>query len=327
MTAPIVVTGATGNTGSVLAEKLAQRGVPFVAMARSERNRNALRARGIDVVAGDFDDEPGMERALRGAEKAYLVCTPDERMTARETAFLRAAKRAGVKHVVKCSAYRAEAGSASHTLRAHAAVERGLEASGLEWTVLRPHGFMQTLTLFSWDLIREVGVVSAPHGDGKMPVVDVRDVAEAAARVLTEPGHAGKRYDLTGPEALSMWDLAETLERVLGRPVSYLEGDARTMSVALRVLGVTANSRQHVEAIARMVRSRELETVHGDLRALGVEPTTYERFVRDLVAGRTGGGNSYEPPNGRAARVLGRALPLVMRAQIALRGRPARPAG
>lgn len=322
----IVLTGATGNTGQVLADELSRLGVPFVAMARSESNRAKLRARGVEAVHGDFDDPASMESALAGAKKAYLVCTPDETLIPRETAFVAAAKRAGVEHVVKCSAYWAGITSESANLRAHGHIERVLRESGMKYTMLRPHGFMQTFTMFAWDMIQKAGVISNPTGDGKLPLIDVRDVAKVALLALTEPGHEGKEYDLTGPEALDGYEQAEILERVLGRPVTFIPADPVQFGLIMRVLGVPPTPREHVVKIMRATRERRTEKVHDTLEQLGIAPTTYEQFLRDMLAGKTGGGNSFEPPNGRAAKAIGAVMPHLMNLRFRVAGRPSRPA-
>ncbi|MFO0551659.1 MAG: SDR family oxidoreductase [Polyangiaceae bacterium] len=321
----ILLTGATGNTGSAIARELSARGVPFVAMARSSARRRELTERGLEVVAGDFDDPKSLASALEGIERAYLVSTPDETLMRREGAFIDAAKKAGVRHIVKCSAYLADESSESPNLRSHGVVERALRDSGMAWTILRPHGFMQTFTLFSWDLVREAGVISAPHGEGKMPLVDVRDVAALAVKALTEPGHEGKLYEITGPQALGMWDMAELLERALHRPVSFVEGDAGSMEVVMKILGVPETPRKHVEVIAKLVRERRVERVHDTLREQGITPTTYEQFLEDWIAGRAGSGNSFKPPNTAVVRALTFAMPKLMRLRIKLLGRPRRP--
>ena len=101
----ILLAGVFGNTGRVIAQSLQARAIPFAALTHSARNQAELAARGITTVLGDFDDPASLSSALRGIERAYLVCTPDEKLVPRETAFIQAAKQAGVAHVVMCSAY------------------------------------------------------------------------------------------------------------------------------------------------------------------------------------------------------------------------------
>ncbi len=295
-------------------------------MARRASARSALEARGFPTISGDFDDRESLQRALRGIERAYLVSTPDGTLTARECAFIEEAKRAGVRHVVKCSAILADGTSESPNLRSHATIERALRASGLEWTILRPHAFMQTFTLFSWSLVCEAGVVSAPHGDGAMALVDVRDVAALAVKALTEPGHEGRLYEVSGPQALTMWDMADALSKVLGRPVSYVEGSPRSMELMMRVLGVPDVPRAHVRAASKLVRENRVGEVTDTLAEHGVTATTYEQFLEDWVAGRTGGGSSFEVPKTSFVRALTVLMPKMMRMRIAIGGRPLRPA-
>jgi uncharacterized protein YbjT (DUF2867 family) len=234
----IVLTGATGNTGQVVAAELHRRGVPFVAMTRREAARRRLAGLGYETGAGDLDDPASLEPALEGAAKVYLVCTPDEHLVRRETAFITAAKRAGVEHIVRCSAYRSALDAETQNLRSHGVIDRALVDSGIAYTILRPIGFMQTFTLFMWDTVQRAGAISLPTGDGGMPMIDVRDVAAVAVKALTEPGHEGKVYDLTGPESLSNYQVAEIMLRVLGRPVTYIPGDERQTRWIMTVLGV-----------------------------------------------------------------------------------------
>jgi uncharacterized protein YbjT (DUF2867 family) len=316
----IVVTGATGNTGQVVAEELKRRGVPFVAMARSEKNRKKLEERGIPAVHGDFDDPPTLLSALEGAEKAYLVCTPDHMLGPRETAFVRAADQAGVQHLVKCSAYWADMEGPTANLRSHGRIERAIRDSGMDYTIVRPHGFMQTFTLFSWDMIQKADVLTFPAGEGAMPLVDVRDVAAVAVKALTEKGHSRKEYDVTGPEALTFGQLAEILSRVLGRNITYVPGSEGPFLAGMVLMGVTATPREHTVKIARLVRERRLEKVHTTLQDLGIQPTTYEQFLRDLLAGRTGGGSSFEPPDSLGFKLVSAMMPVMMRLVMRLRG-------
>lgn len=196
--------------------------------------------------------------------------------------------------------------------------------SGLAYTIIRPHGFMQTFTLFSWNLIQKAGVFSSPIGDGAMPLVDVRDVARVAVKALTEPGHEGKAYDITGPEALTGHQIAETLERVLGRPVDYLPGGEREFEWVLSLLGVPETPKEHAVKVMRLAREGRLARVHSTLLDLGIRPTSYEDFVRDLLLRETGGGNSFKPPDTAVFRMLDAAMPAMMKMRFRLFGRPRR---
>jgi uncharacterized protein YbjT (DUF2867 family) len=239
----------------------------------------------------------------------------------RELAFIRAAKAAGVRHLVKCSAFGASLDAATINLRAHGAIERELIESGLDYTIVRPHGFMQSFTLFNWNMIEKADALSMPAGDGGIPLVDVRDVAAVVILALTEAGHVGKAYDVTGPDVLTMYDQAEILSRVLGRPITYVPGNERQLLMIMKLLGVPPAPTEHVVKIFRMQREHEMEATTPTLRELGITPRNYEQFVRDLVAGHTGGGNSFHPPQTLLVRTLDRVMPLLMRAYVRVRGR------
>jgi len=313
----LIITGATGNTGQVLAELLYQNGIPFAAMARGAKRIQQLQTAGIQTVAGDFDDPASLAQALEGVEQAYLVCTPDENLVKREVAFIQAAKKAGVKQIVKCSAFAADINSESQNLRSHGQIEKALIESGLNYTILRPHGFMQTFTLFAWDMIERAHVISMPAGDGAFPLVDVRDVALAAFKALTEPEkHSRKIYDITGPESLSNYDLAKILAGVLGHPVTYLPGDERQLKMVMSLLGVPPVPTQHTLVIFRWQREHKAGEVLPTLEQIGITPIRYEQFVRDLVAGYTGGGNSFQPPDTLLVRLMNATMPLMMKTQL-----------
>jgi uncharacterized protein YbjT (DUF2867 family) len=326
MTQRIIITGATGNTGQVVAAELYRRGLPFVAMARREDARRQLAGLGYGTVAGDFDDPASLEPALRKAAKVYLVCTPDEHLVRRETAFIAAAQRAGVEHIVRCSAYKSALDAETQNLRSHGVIDQALVDSGIAYTILRPIGFMQTFTLFMWDTVQRAGAISLPTGDGGMPMIDVRDVAAVAVKALTEPGYEGGVYDLTGPASLNNYEVAAIMSRVLNRPITYIPGDERQTRWIMKVLGVPRTPREHVDKCCRMQRERRIEQVHTTLQELGVEPTTYEQFLRDWVAGRTGGGNSFQAPDTMVARLFKLVMPALLRLRLRLAPPPPGPA-
>jgi uncharacterized protein YbjT (DUF2867 family) len=270
-------------------------------------------AAGIEPVMGDLDDPASLQPALRGVGRAYLVCTPDEGLRAREQTFVRACASAGVGRIVKCSAFAADADGPTQTLRNHAAVEAELAGSGLEYTIVRPHGFMQTFTLLGWPMIEKAGILSLPAGDGGIPLVDVRDVAEIAFRALVEDGHDRRTYDVTGPEILDMHMQAEILGRALGRRIQYLPSQEWQLAMFMRLLGVAPVAAEHALVVFRLQRQRHWERHTDTLRELGITPTRYEQFVDDLLAGRTGGGSSFEPPRALLSGLLQRIMPYVIK--------------
>lgn len=215
----IAVTGASGTIGSELLRQLVGRNVTARALSRRPGKGKALP--GIEWVEADLSDRDGLVAALAGAKRLFLLTGNSADMVRLQKNAIAAARAAGVRHVVKLSALGASDHSQSVIGLWHRNVERMLEESGLAWTVLRPHVFMQNL-LGQSASIREEGRIYSAAGDGRVPFVDARDIAAVAAVVLTESGREGMRYVLTGPEAISYDDVAAVLTEVLGREVTHV---------------------------------------------------------------------------------------------------------
>src|SRR5262249_50937076 len=152
-------------------------------------------------------------------------------------AFVDAALRAGVKHIVKLSQYHASSDSPVRFLRYHAAVEQKVRDSGLAYTFLRPNLFMQSLLAFREPIMMQ-GAFYAAVGNAKVSIVDVRDIASTAVAALTEDGHEGKIYDITGPESLSHYEMAERLSSAIGRPVQFVDVPPESMREMLINVGL-----------------------------------------------------------------------------------------
>jgi uncharacterized protein YbjT (DUF2867 family) len=218
----ILVTGATGLNGAHIAKELAAQGVPFRALVRDRSKAAALLPRNIDIVEGDMSRPETLGPALEGIDKALLISSADARMLETQCSFIDACKRAGVAHVVKFSGN--ETGFDRSRFRfteMHAQAERYLERSGLRWTHLQPCGFMQ-IYLREAQAIKESGELRLATGDITLAPVDVLDIARISAAVLQAPWQDGRRYLMTGPEALSMSRIAGLISIAAGRRVDYV---------------------------------------------------------------------------------------------------------
>lgn len=228
----ILISGATGSNGRELVQVLSARGVAIRAMTRGQATDDVLKAPNVTLVKADFDEPHSLAAALADIERAFLLTNSTERAQTQQIAFVDAARRAGVKHIVKLSQYAAEENSPVRFLRYHAAVERHIEQSGMAYTFLRPNLFMQGLLAFK-DSIKAQGRFFAAAGDAAVSVVDVRDIAQVAACALTESGHEGKTYTLTGPQALTHAQMAEHFSRQLGRKIEFVDTSPDAMRGAL----------------------------------------------------------------------------------------------
>ncbi|GGW63634.1 nucleotide-diphosphate-sugar epimerase [Streptomyces lucensis JCM 4490] len=212
----ILVTGATGTTGSELVRQLAERGERVRALTRDPAKAQV--PPGVEVVRGDYTDPGSLADATRGVTAAFLAGPPGP-SAGHDLALVAAARTAGVRRLVKLSALGTGDPRVGPFGSWHVDGERAVRDSGTQWTVLRPSTFASNT--LSW--ARELGAdepVPNPTGDGASGVVDPRDVAAVAVRALTDGRHAGRTYTLTGPEAVSVPEQAAALASVLGRPVT-----------------------------------------------------------------------------------------------------------
>ncbi len=211
----ILITGATGHIGKELVPQLLGMGQPVRVLTRDARKVAYLGDR-VECVIGDFDKPQTLPAALQGVDGMFLVTFE----TQQDINALEAARRAGVTHVVKLSTLEAS----NPVIRIgqwHREREQLIEASGLEWTFLRPGMFMTNTVEWFADSIKQQGAVYFPGGKGKVAPVDPRDVAAVATIALTQPGHTGQAYELTGPELVSIGEMVQIIGRVLGKPLKY----------------------------------------------------------------------------------------------------------
>lgn len=220
----ILVTGATGKTGRHLVAELLGRGATVRALTRDRVAARKALGSDVEIVQGDLADGESLDVALKGVERVYLLAPPHPRMAEMEASVIGAARRAGVRHVVKHSAIDASPNARSDVARMHFAGEQGLVTSGLNFTIVRGSMFMQNFLAFAPTIVSQ-GLLAVPAGTGRCAFVDCADLAAVAAAVLTQDGHDSRTYLVTGPEALTMDDAAARLSVAFGRTIRYLDRD------------------------------------------------------------------------------------------------------
>jgi uncharacterized protein YbjT (DUF2867 family) len=218
----IVVTGATGQIGSEVVRMLAEKGEKVRPLIRDPKKAIALSHPNVMFVMGDLSDPKSLDDAFRGAQKLFLLTNGDPKQVELQHNAIEAAKRAGVQHVVKMSALGAGKDAPVSLGRWHHQTEEELKKSGMKWTILQPHFFMQNLAMMAGS-IKGQGAFYAPLKDGKVAMVDVRDIAKVAVATLTEPGHEGQTYIITGGEAISYHDVAKQISAATGKQVKYVD--------------------------------------------------------------------------------------------------------
>jgi uncharacterized protein YbjT (DUF2867 family) len=281
----IAVTGATGTNGRALVERLSARGVPVRALVRDIARASALAALPhVELVQADLGRAETLAPALAGVDRAMLISSSDPAMLDVQSSFVAAARDAGVRHIVKLSGIMPDVDSPFRFARMHGEIERRMEASGVAYTHLRAGEFM-TAYFRQVPSIVGRGVLALPMADARIASVDVGDLADAAAHVLTTQGHEGKIYRLTGPEALTMTEVAERLTVAIGKPVRYVDVPPDEAKRAQLAAGFAPYL---VDALGELFAERRKgkeSVVYDDLATLiGRRGTTFAEFAAHNVA-------------------------------------------
>jgi (4-alkanoyl-5-oxo-2,5-dihydrofuran-3-yl)methyl phosphate reductase len=214
----VLVTGATGTVGREVVAQLLAAGEKVRALTRNP-SRAQLDEQ-VEVVAGDFNQPETLAKAVEGVESIFSLAFGPQ-LAIQEASLAQAGKKAGARHIVKLSALRPGGEARSTIATWHLASERAIQNLGIAWTFVQPGAFMSNA--LNWrDSIERQGKVFSNYGDGKVAYIHPRDIAAVAVRALTEPGHEGKAYPVTGPEALSVGDVVQLLSEAVGKPIEYV---------------------------------------------------------------------------------------------------------
>jgi NAD(P)H dehydrogenase (quinone) len=290
----VIVTGAAGHLGRLVAEQLLERLAQpedLVLVTRRPEALRELRARGADVRYGDFDDPASLRDAFAGGRRMLLISTDAVgRRVRQHRAAIDAAATAGVGHVVFTSIVNPVAGN---PIGANAweqgRTEAMLKRSGPAWTVLRFGSFAELQLPPAATAVMN-GRLITNFGAGRIVPVSRRDCAEAAAITLTTDGHAGKTYEITGPQALSASDLAELYADLSGQPVKVLELSDPMLIWALVGIGTPMPIAWDITAFGRAFRQGRFDVVDPAFERLSGRPPVALRDVliahrADLLAG------------------------------------------
>jgi uncharacterized protein YbjT (DUF2867 family) len=279
----ILVTGATGTNGREIVQRLSALGAEVRAMARNPQRAGDLRLPRVEVVRGDYSDPASLRAAMRGVEKVFLLAPVHARQVELESNVIYAAGAASVKHLVKFSVILASPKAPSRLLRWHAETEENIRRSGIPFTFLRPNMFMQEIGRQAAS-IKTQGAFYLPLGDAKVSLVDVRDIAAVATAVLTEPGHEGKTYELTGPQALSFKDVAEKIAAAANRDVAYVPITMDQFRAALVKTGAPEWMADVVCELYALFPGRNNLIGDGVMAATGRPPRDFNTFARDFAS-------------------------------------------
>ena len=279
----ILVTGATGNVGNAVVANLISSGAKVRGLVRDEQKARSLKVSGAEVVMGDLAHSETLDAAFRGVEKVFLLTPIGPNATIQASNGIAAAKRAGGPHVVRLSAIKAAFDSPTRISRLHAETDTELRASGLPYTILKPHFFMQN-TMMAAQTVASDGAIYMPFKSGRVGMVDIRDIGEVAAKVLTSPGHEGETYSLTGPQSISFHDVATTLSEALSRKVTYVDvpvAAARESMLGMGIPGWAADGfGEYFTAFSEGYGDLTTDDVE---RVMGNPARAFQAFARDFA--------------------------------------------
>jgi len=279
----ILITGAAGKTGRAVIRALVSRGQVVRALVHRPEQARPVKELGVqEVVTGNLSDAEAVGQAARGSQAIYHICPnmhPDEAVVGQ--AVIAAARSAGVPHLIYHSVLHPQVEAMPHHWH-KMQVEEQLFKSGLSYTILQPAAYMQNV-LAQWNSIVQEGVYPVPYRvETRLGMVDLNDVAEAAAIVMTEGGHAGATYELAGAEALSQIEVAAVLADCLGRPVRAERVEIEAWEQRARASGLGS---YQIETLVKMFRYYEQHDFWGNPRVLGWllgrPPTTFAGFCRN----------------------------------------------
>jgi uncharacterized protein YbjT (DUF2867 family) len=276
----ILITGATGLTGAELVRRLSAKGIPSRALVRNLVKAQQLALLpNVEVAVGDMAQPDSMTEALRGVDRAMLISSSDPMMVETQSTFIDAARKAGVKHVVKLSGIIPELDSAFRFARMHAEIEKRLEDSGLAYTHLRAGEFMPSYFRQVPSIVGR-GILALPMRDARIASLDIGDLAEVAIAVLTSPGHEGKTYPLTGPESLSMAEVAEKLSAAIGKTIRYVDVPPEEANKARLAAGMPPYLAEGLDELFAERRNGKESNVWPTIEeAFGRKPTTFDEFA------------------------------------------------
>lgn len=285
----VLVTGATGTVGAALCDSLADRDCEVRALARDSADAPA----GTEAVAFDFEKPETWGRAFEGGDRLFLVRPPAiSRVGDHLLPAVDAAVRCGVEHVTLLSVLGAE----KNPLLPHRRIEKHLLEADCTYTFLRASFFMQNFDEVHAAEIRDRGEIFVPAGNGETSFVDARDVADVAALTLLESGHEDTAYDITGAEALTYHEVADTFTAVLGREVTYADPSIPRFVRGMRGRGESLGFIAVMLVLYTTARFGLAGRVTDDTeRLLGREPRSLRTYVADYA-------DAFEPDSSRSTR-------------------------
>ena len=277
----ILLTGATGKTGSATAKALNEKGITFRALIRNEEKRGDIESLGGEVVIGSIENKEAVDQSMVDIETALILLPNSENQLSLEKQLVDSAKQAGAKRIVKMSSIEATPDATSPIPKLHLESEEYIKQSGLSWTMIKPNFYMQNL-LASAGTIKDQGKIFLPMGEGKTGMIDTTDVGKVLAKVLSEDGHESMNHEITGPEILSFYEVAEIFSKGLDKQVDYVDVP---LAAYKETLGQFLTNQWHLDAVIDLFKGiadggiEEKTDTYSEL--MGESPKSLSEFISE----------------------------------------------
>ncbi|WP_207432506.1 SDR family oxidoreductase [Sabulibacter ruber] len=283
MAETILITGATGTVGSATVKALSALGATVRAGVRSViKGDNLKRLPGVEVVEIDFSRPESLKVAFTGVSTAFLITPFAENQVEMAKMLVDAAQAAGLRHVVRLSASGAEVEPGIQLGQWHRMAEEYLKATELNYTILRPGSFMQNFVNQHAQSIIQENSFYLPLGNGRVSYIDARDIGDVAAEILLRPeGHDDRAYTLTGPQALSGYEVAEVLSSVTGRTIEYIDVPEEAARASMQQHGLPDWMTESLLELNAISRAGYASGVTGEVQEIiGRAPYTFQDFAQ-----------------------------------------------
>lgn len=285
----ILVTGATGHFGKAVISFLLEKGISpdnIIALVRNEEKAKDLKAKGVALKFGDYDNYNSLVNAFDGIDKLLFVSASDiENRGKQHKNVVKAATEAGVKHIFYTSFVRkneTETSPIAVLAKAHIDTEIAIKSSGMKYTIFRNNLYLDVLPMFLGENVLETGVF-LPAGNAASAFALRTDMAEATANVVANSDHENKDYEFSNTENFTFQDVAMILSRISNKNITYTSPDKETFTNVLTQAGVPAAAIGMAAGFAEAIKQGEFQSSQTDLdRLLGRKPTSLETFLKQV---------------------------------------------
>lgn len=289
----ILITGATGNYGKATIDFLLKKGISannISALVRDVTKAADLKAKGINLKIGNYDNYTSLLEAFKNVDKLLLVSGNDivNRGSQQENA-VKAAKEAGIKYIIYTSFERkneSETSPLAFFTKPDIDTENQIKASGMTYTILKNNFYLDSLPTFFGEQVLETGIF-LPAGESKSAFALRNDMAEATANILTSEGHGNKEYSFSNTENISLQEIAQNLSEIAGKQVNYGSPSQALYAETLTAASVPAEYVKMFAGFAEAVKQGEFTSENTDLeKILGRKPKSAKEFLKELYTSK-----------------------------------------